>query len=55
MLAGEIAITLGDGTIQVLKPLDSCHIPGGEARAIRNNTNAVATMLVVMPHAEPRP
>jgi mannose-6-phosphate isomerase-like protein (cupin superfamily) len=55
VLAGEIAITLSDGTIQVLKPLDSCHIPSGEARAIRNNANEVATMLVVMPHPEPRP
>jgi mannose-6-phosphate isomerase-like protein (cupin superfamily) len=55
VLVGEIAIALGDGTIQVLRPLDSCHIPSGEARAIRNNTNEVATMLVVMPHPEPRP
>ena len=39
-----------DGTQHVLKAVDSCHIPGGEARAIRNDGNAVATMLVVMPH-----
>ena len=55
VLSGEITISLGDGTVHVLKALDSCHIPGGEARAIRNNANDVATMLVVMPHAEPRP
>jgi len=39
----------------VLRALDSCHIPGGEARSIRNDGNAVASMLVVMPHPEPRP
>jgi quercetin dioxygenase-like cupin family protein len=55
VLAGEITVELGDGTRHVLKPMDSCHIPGGEARAIRNQGNAVATMLVVMPHPAPRP
>jgi hypothetical protein len=39
----------------VLKALDSCYLPGGEARAIRNDGNAVATMLVVMPHPQARP
>lgn len=55
VLAGEITVELGDGTRHVLKPMDSCHIPGGEARAIRNHGNSVATMLVVMPHPSPRP
>jgi len=55
VLAGEVTVTLGDGTAHVLAALDSCHIPGGEARAIRNDGNAVATMLVVMPHPAPRP
>jgi glyoxylate utilization-related uncharacterized protein len=55
VLAGEVSITLADGTVHVLAALDSCHIPGGEARAIRNDANTVATMLVMMPHAEPRP
>ena len=55
VLAGEVTIELGDGTVHVLKALDSCHIPGGEARAIRNRGNEVASMLVVMPHPEPRP
>jgi quercetin dioxygenase-like cupin family protein len=54
VLAGEVTIELGDGTLHILKPLDSCHIPGGEARSIRNQGNAIATMLVVMPHPEPR-
>jgi quercetin dioxygenase-like cupin family protein len=54
VLAGEVTIELGDGTVHVLKPLDSCHIPGGEARSIRNQGNAIATMLVLMPHPGPR-
>jgi mannose-6-phosphate isomerase-like protein (cupin superfamily) len=55
VLSGEITVELGDGSIHILKALDSCHIPGGEARAIRNDGNAVATMLVVMPPPSPRP
>ena len=31
-----------------LGPLDSCHLGPGEARAIENRGNAVATMLVVL-------
>jgi quercetin dioxygenase-like cupin family protein len=50
VLAGEVTVELGDGSIEILKPLDSCFIPGGEARAVRNDGNAVATMLVVMPY-----
>ena len=52
VIEGEITIELGDGARQVLGALDSCYIPGGEARAIRNDGNAVATMLVVMPYPE---
>jgi mannose-6-phosphate isomerase-like protein (cupin superfamily) len=55
VLAGELAVELDSGAIHVLRALDSCHIPAGEARAIRNVCNTVATMLVVMPHPEPRP
>jgi mannose-6-phosphate isomerase-like protein (cupin superfamily) len=55
VLAGEVTVELAGGTRYVLKALDSCHIPGGEARAIRNDGNCVATMLVIMPHPEPRP
>ena len=50
VLAGQITVELGDGSTHVLSALDSCHIPAGEARAIRNDGNAVATMLVAMPH-----
>lgn len=50
VLVGTVTIELGDGTVATLAPLDSCFIPGGEARAVRNEGNAVATMLVVMPY-----
>lgn len=52
MLEGEITIELDDGTQHRLAKHDSCFIPGGEARAIRNDTNAMAVMLVVMPYPE---
>ncbi len=52
VLAGEVTVELGTGEVQVLRPLDSCFIPGGEARAVRNDGNAVASMLVIMPHPE---
>ena len=32
VLEGEVTVQLADGTQHVLKALDSCHIPGGEAR-----------------------
>ena len=53
ILEGEVTVELEDGTTHVLRRLDSCFIPGGEARAIRNNANVMATMIVVMPYPEP--
>ena len=47
---GEVTVALSDGATQVLGKLDSCFIPAGEARAIRNDGNVVATMLVFMPY-----
>ncbi|HWI85251.1 MAG TPA: cupin domain-containing protein [Sphingomonas sp.] len=52
VLEGEITVELGSGETQHLGKLDSCFIPGGEARAVRNEGNTVATMLVVMPYPE---
>jgi glyoxylate utilization-related uncharacterized protein len=52
VLEGEVTIELGDGTTHLLKKFDSCFIPGSEAREIRNEGNAVASMLVVMPYPE---
>jgi glyoxylate utilization-related uncharacterized protein len=50
VLDGEVTIHLADGATHALGKLDSCFIPAGEARAIRNAGNVVAAMLVVMPH-----
>jgi quercetin dioxygenase-like cupin family protein len=55
VLEGEVTVELADGTTHVLLAMDSCHIPGGEARAVRNASNKIATMLVVMPHPAQRP
>lgn len=52
VISGEITIELDDGTEHVLTTHDSCFIPGGEARAISNNTNNVASMLVIMPYPD---
>lgn len=52
VIEGEVTVKLGDGTAATLGKLDSCFIPAGEAREVRNNGNQVATMIVVMPYAE---
>lgn len=52
VVEGEITIELGSGEAQILRKLDSCFIPGGEARAVRNDSNNVAAMIVVMPYPE---
>lgn len=49
VLDGEIEVIAG-GRTERLGRFDSCFIPGGEAREVRNPGNAVATMLVVMPY-----
>jgi len=54
VIAGEVTVSLADGSSTTLAPLDSCYIPSGEGREVRNLSNAVATMLVVMPYPEPR-
>ncbi len=52
VLAGEITVELVGGKKERLRHLDSCFIPGGEARAISNEGNSVATILVIMPYPE---
>ncbi|MEI8157127.1 MAG: cupin domain-containing protein [Burkholderiales bacterium] len=49
MVAGELTVKVGNEEV-VLRPMDSCFIPGGEIREVKNNTTAVASMLVVMPY-----
>jgi len=51
VLSGELTVRAG-GQDTVLGPMDSCCIPGGEAREVKNTGNHVATMLVVMPYPE---
>ena len=49
MIEGELTVTLASGERTVLKPMDSCLIEAGESREVRNETNATATLLVIMP------
>ena len=49
VLAGEVTIEIAGGRTERLGPLDSCRLAPGEARAIRNERNEVASMLVLMP------
>lgn len=49
VIDGEVTVTLASGEAEVLRKLDSCFIPAGEAREVRNDTNAVASMIVIMP------
>lgn len=53
VLEGTVIIELADGSAHTLGKMDSCFIPAGEARAIRNGGNEVATMIVVMPYPKP--
>ena len=54
VVAGEVTVTLGDSSSTTLGVFDSCFIPAGEAREVRNFGNAVASMIVVMPYPEKR-
>jgi quercetin dioxygenase-like cupin family protein len=54
VLAGSLTVRTG-GEDVTLGPLDSCCIPGGETRELKNFGNAVATMLVVMPYPPAAP
>jgi len=51
LLDGELTVITDDGE-QTLAPLDSCHIPAGEARSIVNRGTQTAQLLVVMPYPE---
>jgi len=52
VLAGRLAVRAASQDV-TLGPLDSCCIPGGETREVKNLGNEVATMLVVMPYPDP--
>lgn len=49
VLDGELTMAF-EGQEFKLGPMDSIHIGPGENREVRNDTNKVATMLVVMPY-----
>ena len=49
ILEGEMTVIV-DGRETVLRRLDSCTIPANESREIVNRSNAVCSMLVVMPY-----
>jgi len=51
LLAGHLCVKAGGAEVS-LGPMDSCTIPPGEVREIRNTGNEVVTMLVVMPYPE---
>ena len=48
---GVLLIEQQDGVRHVLEPYDSIFIPAGEARAVRNESGAVAAMIVITPSA----
>lgn len=54
VLSGALTVR-ADGQEVTLGALDSCCIPGGELREVKNLGNEVATMLVVMPYPEAKP
>lgn len=49
ILSGELTVISG-GKTEVAGPMDTVFIPAGEEREIRNNSNDVVTMAVVMPY-----
>jgi quercetin dioxygenase-like cupin family protein len=49
VLAGSVTVR-ANGEEVILGPLDSCYIPPNEEREVRNLSNEVASMLVVMPY-----
>lgn len=51
VLTGKLTVTVADSAV-ALGPLDSCCIPGGETREVKNLGNEVATMIVVMPYSQ---
>jgi quercetin dioxygenase-like cupin family protein len=54
VLTGELTVIVGHQEV-VLRALDSCCIPGNETREVKNNSNSVASMLVVMPYPASKP
>lgn len=49
ILEGELCV-LVDGEETILRRMDSCTIPAGEVREVINRSNAICSMIVVMPY-----
>ena len=49
ILEGQLTVRVGDSEL-ILGPRDSCCIPPNEVREVKNNSNSVATMIVVLPY-----
>jgi quercetin dioxygenase-like cupin family protein len=49
VLEGDLTVATEDGET-VLHAMDSVYLAPNERREVRNDTNQVATMLVVMPY-----
>jgi quercetin dioxygenase-like cupin family protein len=54
VLRGSLTVRVA-GQEVTLHELDSCCIAGGEVREVKNLTNEVVTMLVVMPYPKAEP
>lgn len=56
LLEGSLVVKAGQGdgrTTVLLEPLDSCRIAPGEFRELRNESNEVCKVLLVMPQQKP--
>ena len=51
VISGEMTVET-DGTETVLRAMDSCTILPGEVRRIKNKTNDICKMLVVIPYPD---
>ena len=49
LLDGELTVATETGEM-ILYPMDSVYLAPNERREVRNDTNRVATMLVIMPY-----
>lgn len=49
VIDGQVTVQTDTGEF-VLNRMDSCRLAPGEARALRNNTNKTASILLVMPN-----
>lgn len=47
VIAGQVTLSNGNEEV-VLGPLDSCFFESGESRALRNDTNFPATIVLIM-------